>query len=503
MDRKPSISAKMPRWSVLPFAPICVVATFIILANVVFIIFRLRLPYPVTPWEAGIVTDAWRMLQGDTIYAAGTDHATHMYGPLITVVLAQAFKFVGPVLEVGRIVSAISGTAIVILLASLFGRGDRLTFAIAVALLLAANTRTGYYFTETRPDMVSLFFACVALIVFYHGQESAKKQMSQIALMAAGSALLVIAVMFKQTAAVFMFVPALVMMTQFGRFSFQKVQLLLAAIPIACVVTVLVGVWYLTPGLWHFIAEVPAQYKISVLRMGRMGVELLVSFPLFVFAIMHWAFADAQIAPRTRWLMAAMTCAIPMSLAACAKDGGNANCLIPAILSISVVCAWRTPVALALLRDQYRSLRLRTATGALLGILLFAHAYPVPQFSLEALKGGNGTADRTSVVAEARLLPGKVISPDDPTIALMAKGYAGRTAVFEADAVYWDINRSQAFVREIDSADYVIALRQAHIWPDWGTTDEVLQARGFAKVAFQTTSPSVYELWQRMPLPNR
>src|SRR5262245_52776507 len=135
--REPSTSAKMSAWSILPVAPIGVVVLFIVIANIIFIIFRLRLPYPVSPWAAGIVTDAWRMLQGDSIYAVGTDHATHMYGPLITVVLAQAFKIVGPALEVGRVVSAMSGIAVVVLIASVFGRGDRLTFSIAVALLLA------------------------------------------------------------------------------------------------------------------------------------------------------------------------------------------------------------------------------------------------------------------------------------------------------------------------------------------------------------------------------
>ena len=61
--------------------------------------------------------------------------------------------------------------------------------------------------------------------------------------------------------------------------------------------------------------------------------------------------------------------------------------------------------------------------------------------------------ERALVIAEARSLPGTVICPDDPTIPLMAKGYAGRTAVFEADAVYWDFARMQAIVKEINSAD--------------------------------------------------
>src|SRR5262249_33113969 len=357
--------------------------------------------------------------------------------------------------EAGRVVSAMSGIAVVLMIASLFGRSDRLTFLVAVALLLAANSRTGYYFTETRPDIASLFFATMALIVFYHGQESTTK--ARIALIAAGSVLLIIAVMFKQTAAAFAFVPGLAMLAQFEKFSLCERRFLFPMIPIGGVLVLLIGIWYLSPGLWHFMVEIPWQYRIYILRMARMGVELLTSFPLFVLAMTHWAFADAQDGwqlPRARWLMATLICAIPSWRAAFDKDGGGANSLIPAILAISSFCAWRVPVALALLRDNRRPLPLRVAMGMLLGILLFAHAYPVPEQQLgrKALRGGHGTTDRSSVVAEVSLLPGKVISPDDPTIALIAKGYAGRTAVFEADAVYWA--PSQALVREIDSADF-------------------------------------------------
>src|ERR1700739_2784872 len=81
--------------SILPLVPIGAVTLFIIIANVIFIVFRLFLPYPNSPWEAGIIADAWRMLHGEAIYAVGTDHATTMYGPLLTVLLAQVFRFTG------------------------------------------------------------------------------------------------------------------------------------------------------------------------------------------------------------------------------------------------------------------------------------------------------------------------------------------------------------------------------------------------------------------------
>lgn len=492
-------------WSNSPFIAIGVVVFFIVSANLIFIIYRVRLPYPVDPWEAGIVTDAWRMLQGQAIYATGTDHATHMYGPLITLVLAQALEFTGPVLEVGRLVNAISGIAAVLLLAAIFGRNDRLTFAVSVALLLAANSSTNppYYFVETRPDTVSAFFAALALIVLYHGQEPERKPWRRVAITMAGSVLLVIAVMFKQTAVAFVFAPALAMLAKPRKLSFRS-QFLFAAIPIVVMLVTLGGIWCFAPGLWHFIVEVPAQFTYSIRRFGETAVSLL-GLPLFALALMHWLFTDAQDnwqLPRVRWLMAAMICAIVVSLAAVAKEGGDRNNLIPALLAMGAFCAWQTPVALEFLRDNSRPLPVRIATGILFGSLLFGHAYPNPwPLGWTVLNDGWGTDDRALVIAEARELPGKVICPDDPTIPLIAKGYAGRTAAFEDDAGAestdgWDIAHLPAMVKEIDSADYVIVIEQS-----WQTTPHIrqvmLQASGFIKSEFRTTSTPVYELWQR------
>ena len=424
-------------WSSLPFIPIGAITFFILIANAVFIGFRCLLPYPINPWEAGIVVDAWRALQGETIYAVGIDHATHMYGPLTTAFLAQAFEFTGPLLQLGRFVSAVSGIAIVVLLAKIFGRGHHLAFGVAAALLLAANSRSGNYFSETRPDMVSLFLALLALIVLYHGLESTRGG-PRITFILAGCALLGVATLFKQTAAAFMFVPAFAMLSKFGSLTLRNV--VPALTPIAGVLAMFAAMWQFAPGMWHFVVEVPAQYHVSRLRAAWMALELLSTMPLFLIALLHWLFTDAPDTykrPQARWLIATLICSVPTALLAFAKDGGDTNSLIPAILSMGAFCAWRTPLALALLGDAGRPLPARTAAGLLFGILLFSHAYPVSQarapgeLSQHALKRGLGLTDRALIIEEARLLAGKVVCPDDPTIPLMAKGYAGRTAVFE------------------------------------------------------------------------
>jgi hypothetical protein len=493
------------RWSNLPFIPIAVVVFFIVSANLIFIIYRVRLPYPIDQVEAGIVTEAWRMLQGQAIYALGTDHSTQIYGPLMPVVMAQAFEFTGPVLEVGRLVNAISGIAAVILLAAIFGRSDRLTFAVSVALLLAANSRTGYFFVETRPDVASSFFAALALIVLYHGQESERKAPHRVAIIMAGSALLVIAVMFKQPAGVFVFVPALAMLAKPGKFS--RNEFLFAAIPIVGLLVTLGAIWYFAPGLWHFFVEVAGQEKMSILKFGE-EATLLLGLPLFVLALMHWLLTDARDnwqLPRVRWLIVAMICAIVASLTSFAREGAGDNSLLPALLAIGAFCAWRTPVALAFLRDNSRPVPLRIATGILFAILLFGHAYPRPwPLGWADLKEGWGGDDRALVIAEARKLPGKVICPDDPTIPLLAKGYAGRSSLFESDAVHLDDwgDRAPAMLKEIDSADYMIVIMPDGTSPDaHQNRQDLLQPLGFLKSEFRTTSTPVYELWKRVRPP--
>lgn len=517
MSSRPLSPQKLPTTggagSILPLLPIGVATFVIIVANAIFIGFRLLLPYPSNGWDAGIVTDAWRMLHG-AVYASGIDHATHMYGPLVTALLAQAFRLTGPVLYVGRLASAISGIVVVAILAKVFGRSSRLAFGVAVAILLAANCRAQYYFTEIRPDMDSIFFAVGALILLYRGLEPARKN-PRPALVLTGTALLVIAVLFKQTAAMFMFIPALSLALMFipglstvGQFrtvlSSSGKQLLASAAPIAGGFLTFAVIRQLAPGLWHFMIEVPAQYRVPFLRAGEMSVQFLASIPLFLLAFVHWLFTDAPDTwqlPRVRWLMAALICTVPASIMAEAKDGGTVNSLIPALLCVGAFCAWRAPVAFALLRDAARPLPLRTVSGLILGIMLFVQVFAFPgALSRAALKGGLGGSERPSIIAEAHSLPGKVVCPDDPTIALMAKGYAGRTAVFEADAVYGDPARLQAIVKEVNSADYVIAVQGAYILY-WEHKYHLLQASGLTKSVFPSGSPLAYELWRRTQPP--
>jgi hypothetical protein len=490
--------------------PVGIVAAFIVAANLITTYLRLRLPYPVSPWEAGLVVEAWRTMRGDDVYALSTDHATHMYGPLVTMVLAATYRFTGPVLETGRILSTLYGISTIALLVKVFaGRGQRLLLAASTALLLAANSRTTCYFTETRPDMAAFFFATIALIVLYQGLERSEESI-HYPLVLLGSALFVVAGLFKQTAFVFSFIPFMAALGRFGTAAWRK-RLFAATIPILAVLLALGAIHQLAPNVWHYTIYLFRQYHIPVDRAARIALEFFLSVPVFLLALMHWLSSDGPETwrlPRVRWLLAAILCTLPVSMIAAAKDGGAPNSLIPALLSVSAFCVWRAPHGLALLRDPGRPFQFRFLMACLFACAMFTQAYPDPRtLSPATLTAGHGVKERALVIAETRALPGKVVCPDDPTIPLLAKGYAGRSAVLEADAAGWDFSRTTALQKEIQSADYVIVMRSGSsasgralvtTGVGLGITDDLLLESGFGKSSFATASTPVYVLWRRL-----
>jgi hypothetical protein len=502
-------SKNQPRfgWAVIPLA---LVACFALIETVVATCIRLRVPFPLDPWEAGIVTDAWRMLQGDLVYSTATDHATHAYGPLLTVSMAEIFRFTGPVIQVGRYVSAICGTLLVLLVAKIFhGPRRGLMFALSAALLVSANSRTQNYFTSTRPDLSAFLLATVALLVLYKGLETGERA-PQFKLLLLGSLLFIAASLFKQTAAAFSCIPLVATLGE-GAASQRRSRLVGAVMPPLSILITFGMVWRFDPALWHFMVVLLAQYKIPLGRELRIGVDLLLSVPLFLMALMHWISADMATnwrTPRARWLLGAIACTVPVSIVALAKDGGAPNSLMPALFAMGAFCVWRAHAAFSFLGATSRPLAVRMMMGSLLALVMFVQIYPDPRELIPAsFSGGHGVVDRALVIAESRSLPGRIVCPDDPTIPLIAKGYAGRTAVFEADATYWNFDHSQALTREIRSADYVITMTHG-ITRDGralvatavglGLTEDLLRVNGFEKSAFKTTATPVYVLWRRV-----
>jgi len=114
----------------------------------------------INPWEPAIAMEAMRLNAGLPLYESG--HATHMYGPLLTVALAGVFRVAGLNLLAARMTMSILSFALAVFLSAILCR-DRLWpwLGFAVLLLLGINFRTNLIFLSALPDCVAALFGVV------------------------------------------------------------------------------------------------------------------------------------------------------------------------------------------------------------------------------------------------------------------------------------------------------------------------------------------------------
>lgn len=121
-------------------------------ANAFVYFIRLTDAAPLSPWEPAIAMEAIRLNEGLPLYEQS--HATHMYGPLLTVAVAGIFKITGFNLLAARIVFSLIGLGLAAFLATLFCRGERLRWWLAAFILFSAlNLRTSLIFS--RPSRIA------------------------------------------------------------------------------------------------------------------------------------------------------------------------------------------------------------------------------------------------------------------------------------------------------------------------------------------------------------
>ena len=311
---------------------------------------------------------------------------------------------------------------------------------------------------------------------------------------------------FKQTAAAFTMIPIVAVFAGDPR---RLGRTVLAAFPMFLVVISFLVMRVSAPVMWHFMVSLFGQYRIAPAKIVTIAVELLVTMPLFWAALIEWLSTDAASSwrsPRARWLIATILCVVPMSCASMAKDGGAPNSLLPALVALGAFCIWRSPVLLEFLRDGRQPSTARFLLSSVVAGVLFLQVFPNLRV-LVSFRGGHGVAERLKVIEEVRTLPGRVVCPDDPTIPLFAKGYAGRTAVLEADAAGYDFTRTEALLKEISSADYVIVMQpavgengmaQVTTGVGVGLPDAEIERNGFERASFRSTTTPVYVLWHRV-----
>jgi hypothetical protein len=452
-----------------------------------------RTPAPRNPWEATEVLEAWRSLRGMPVYELAPDgHAAHFYGALVPWVQGEIFRWVGPNNSSGRVLTLVSALATVTLLAWSL-RGDRSPWYLPVAwaALLGVNHRSCQYFAENRPDMTALMFAALSLLLIGSGQEARRGR-----LVALGSAALMVGFFFKQTVFVFAAVPPIVLLLR-GRWP-DRSELRLALIPPAVAVAVLLGLRVFSPTVYHYMIEVPGAYHRDWAGAVKYAWELLADSSLFLVLLGEWILLDGSALrrdPRVLWLLAVLAVAVPVSVVSYAKVGGAPNSLLPALLAMMAFCILRLPRILGRLEGSALPRHVRWMFGTLLALTLLMTTFPRPGVLATASPWDGAYAQ---AIAAAARLPGTVICPEDPTIPLYAKQYAGRGLFAERDARpvdgTWPRALTPPIVAEFRAADYVVDVQD--YWDDL-VDAPLLRELGFAPMDGDALDPSPYRIWCR------
>lgn len=454
---------------------------------------RLHQPNPQSPWETEILMDGWRASHGLQVYyfVSENDHASHMYGALTTYSVAVIFKIIGGFnVHAARWISVLSGVALLaILLWNFARRTGPLFIFIAATMLMTTFYRSRGYFSEGRPDVISILISVIALWMFYRAFAQ------HAAWIIPGTATMIVAFFYKQPASSISIIPFLSLLILRPKPFIRN--LAIASIPPAAVVITLLSLKFLAPRMYFFMITGPKLFDMHWHQLPEATINLLTTDTLFVLTFVLWmlGIAKSSISPRaTTWLL--ITCLVQALSTAAAriKDGGQVNGYLPSYIALSVFAICMLPSMLEKIAAISRFSWQRYTLAALIGCLIFADTTSIANHARWALEDNMyGDHSYKKIVRRAHQLHGKVISPDDPTIALQAKGYVGRSISSELDAL-----GRRAFppylAGELASANYLI--RVGGVWTSQVPLD-LLRQQGYVEIKDQTFAKTQYSLWQR------
>lgn len=479
--------------------PLLTAALLICAVNAANIARQIQATSPRSPWEATEVMEAWRSLHGLPVYELGPEgHATHFYGALMPWLQGELFRWFGPNNRTGRVVTLVGALATITLIAASTRartRREPVLLFLVWAAMLGLNHVTMQYYVENRPDMPALFLTAAAIALLARGIDR-----TRIVPIAAGTACLVAGFFLKQTAAAFAAVPAVAIVLRGRRPT--RAEVALALVPIAAMAGVLLFLKLAFPAVYHYMIVIPGSYRIEWHRLpGAARLMVLPSALCLVLAV-DWLLAiRARVEPgrdpRMIWVLSTLAIAFPSSLAAYAKVGGVANSLLPALLTMIAFAALRLPASMARLERGLRSPRLLAIAGIVSGMMMLLASFPYVRAPL--INPLPGWEPRYSRAVEALAkVPGKVICPEDPTVPLFARSYAGRSLFAELDA-HPDGGRLPdqlpgTVVAEITRADYVVDIREC--WWDHLVEGD-LRGLGFVPADEMLPDLHPYRLWRR------
>jgi hypothetical protein len=481
-------------------APLLIAATLVFLVTAFNLVRLINAAAPRNPWEAAQVVEAWRSLRGMPVYELAPDgHSTQVYGALVPWVQGEIFRWVGPNNVSGRFLTLASALAVVALIvATMSGERSIWYVLVAAAVIIGANNRTNQYFAENRPDMTAMMFATAGILLIGLGQERRRG-----ILVGLGTACLVVGFFFKQTVFIFAAVPLVALVVR--RRWPARSELFYAMLPLSVSCGMILALKIFSPTVYHYMITVNRVIGLDLLRSARCIWDLLIDSPLFLVLLADCIVFDPRSLerdPRVRWLFAVMAITIPFSAIAAGKIGGASNSLLPALLPMTAFCVLRLPRLLGSLQTFNSPLPIRLAQGAVIALLILMSTFPHMTRSTGLIQAVNPwDREYKEAIRLVESLPGTVICPEDPTIPVYAKNYAGQNIFSEYDAHLvngdWPKVPPAMFVAKCRAADYVVDIKE---YCQDLLTDDLLQSLGFEPAPEMAADLLCYRIWRRKPL---
>lgn len=463
---------------------------------------KLFLSYPLDLWEAGALVQSWQHQQGISIYK-NNDAAAWMYGPLKTYFIGTLFNLTGFNLYLGRLLSLVAISATIGVLINLFSalKQNKLIYTyIAICIIFIYELKLGI-FVQTRPEAIPIFLSILFLILFYQAFHK-----NSFPLILLSAIVLVIAFFFKQTVAGVSVIP-LVAIILSRKNVFKPINLLFLLVPI-CSILALIGYLNLfQPEMYYYMIEVPSKYDIPPSSFVKWIYNFLVSIPIFYLFFYDWLVDSKESDNDSKtmqendylnWILASILVMTATGILAAAKEGGTWNSLAYSFFSIYAFLLLRMEQFL----DQLANLSKRSTFKALLlsslvGGLFLLGGLSGKTSGFKQSVSGYGDSSYREVIQISKSLQGKVICPQDPTIPLIANGYAGKSIIFEYDASGWQWPLS-SILTELESADYVITLGKNGSWRKWPFMNQetILGDLNFSLMTFDEIENSDYRIWK-------
>jgi hypothetical protein len=466
--------------------PLLVVLALVAVAAVYVAAVQLGDHVPLSPWEPAIAMEGLRLDAGLPIYE--TAHATHLYGPLLTVSLGGVFKIFGLNFIAARITMAIFAFALAICLSAILCREKSLgCWAMAFLLFLGINFRTNLIVFSAQPDWAAAFLAVAGLCLWIARGNSLFRWCVSIALF-------ISATLFKQTSAALAVVP-LVCVLLWKR-PLRVRDLPVSVLPTMSILLALATIRLLSPQMFHSIVTVPAAIRIYPERALNVALYLFVSFPIFFIALWSIFRSRNSIMETEHWILSALVVLIPISIWTTCKSGAGGNSLLLAYLAMTALFVARQNAIF----DSLRSLSTQRSflAAAVIALAIFISLFFQFGHDVALLSVRHGDEKYDAAVEVARGLNGTVVSPQDPTVVYRATKYFGRSLYFELDthevAGNWPNELPMSILQELQQANHVIAVRSYVPTP---MLERSLGAIGFHQVSFPELQNSAYTVWSK------